>query len=706
MKFLSSLSLQSRLLAVMVLLTLSSIGAIAWIGYGSARDSQRAAAERQLQGLQRSKASAVRTILAKSRSDVLAFSALPSVAEDATELLEAYRQLDSVPVTPEMDEAVRRFYQDEFDPALARHSAIKSPDGMFVPRTNPGRYLHYHYLAMGPRPYTGAGNLESKGDSSAYGRALARIRPRLGVSIERLGFDNLLLIDPVSMDVFYSQYASSVLGTNLLDGPYASSNLAALATALRTSQDIDDYQMADFEFYRPALGSPRAFVASPVFDGTRLVAIMAVRLPLGPIADALSGNRAWQAEGLGKSGETFLLGADLTMRNDSRFLVEDRKSFIAALRRSSLTSGTIDEVERLGTTILTVPVKHAAARAALNGQSGIMQVDDYRGVPVFLAYGPVDLDSVRWGVISKVDVSEAMQPLRDYARRALAAAVGLSLLASLIALWLASVLTRPIADLVRGARRVSAGELDVEVPLAEASEYRVLGQAFNEMVSSLRTSRQELDRQVQETERLLLSLLPASGAAQVMEGRQGARTSFADVTVAYVNLVGVDAVSGRHGEEASMELLSEIVAAFDEAAEHLGVEKVRTIGSSYLAASGLSVERPDHTERMVEFARDVVRIVRRFSAERGLQITVEVGINTGPVTGGLVGRRRFIYELWGDTVKLVRGIESDGRTSIQVTRPVYERVRDHVAFGPAFRAEVRGMGAVELYPVLDEVGAP
>jgi class 3 adenylate cyclase len=704
MRFLSSLSLQSKLLAVMVLLTLASIGTIAWIGYASARDSQRAAAERQLQGLQRSKASAVKTILAKTRGDVLAFSALPSVAENATELLEAYRQLADVPVTAEMDEAVRRFYKDEFDPALARRSAIKSPDGMFVPKTTPGRYLHYHYLARGPRPYTGSGNLESKDDASPYGRALARIRPQLGASVERFGFDNVLLIDPVSMEVFYSQYASSVLGTSLLDGPYASSNLATIAKALRTTQDLDDYQMADFEFYRPALGSPRAFVASPVFDGNRFVAIMAVRMPLDPIADALSGNRAWQAEGLGKSGETYLLGADLTMRSDARLFLEDRKSFIAALRRSSLTSRTVDEVERLGTTILTVPVQHAAARAALRGESGIMQVDDYRGVPVFLAYGPVDLDSVRWGVISKIDRSDAMQPLREYAKRTLAAAVGLALLASLIALWLASVLTRPIADLVRGARRVSAGELDVEVPLAQASEYRVLGQAFNEMVASLRTSRRELDRQVQETERLLLSLLPASGAAQMMEGRQDARTSFADVTVAYVNLVGIDALSGQLDEDASMELLSEMVAAFDEAAEHLGVEKVRTIGSAYLAASGLSVERPDHTARMVEFAREVVRIVRRFNAERGLQIVAEVGINAGPVTGGLVGRRRFIYDLWGDTVKLAKGIESDGRTSIQVTRAVYERVRDHVGFGSPFRAAVRGMGTVELYPVLDESG--
>ena len=152
-----------------------------------------------------------------------------------------------------------------------------------------------------------------------------------------------------------------------------------------------------------------------------------------------------------------------------------------------------------------------------------------------------------------------------------------------------------------------------------------------------------------------------------------------------------------------MALLSDVVAACDEAAEHHGVEKVRTIGSSYLAVSGLSVERPDHTARMVEFAREVVRIVKRFNAERGVRLVAEIAINAGPVIGGLIGRRKFIYDLWGDTVKVAREIESDGgRTSILVTRPVYERVRELVGFGAATRTEVRGTGSIELFAVLDE----
>ena len=505
--------------------------------------------------------------------------------------------------------------------------------------------------------------------------------------------------------MFFSLQQSSILGTNLVNGPYAGSKMAALARSLRNSQNVDDYSVSDFESYWPALGQPKAFVATPVFDGPRMSAIMMLRLPIEPISTALSGNRQWQEEGLGKTGEVYLLGPDQTMRSDSRFLIEDRAAFLQTLRQSTLTSRAVDTVDKLDTTILSVPVKHDAATAALRGETGLKDVNDYRGVPVLIAYGPVDLDSLRWGVIAKMDEAEAMAPLGDYTKRVLAWGVGLSLLATVMALLLAQFLTRPITALVRAAKQVSQGALDVRVDVIATDEYRELGEAFNEMVASLRTNRQELDRQVLENERLLVSLLPASGAAHMRDGNAEARQSFADVTVAYVNLAGFESMSPELGENDSMALLSDIVAACDEAAEQHGVEKVRTIGSSYLAVSGLSVERPDHTARMVDFAREVVRIVKRFNAERGVRLVAEIGINAGPVIGGLVGRRKFIYDLWGDTVKLARGIESDGKTSILVTRPVYERVRDLVAFGSATSADVRGMGPIELFSLLDEATA-
>jgi class 3 adenylate cyclase len=700
-----SLSVQSKLIAAFVLLTLVTIGVVSWIGYVSARESLRAASERELMGLQRSKTAVVQNMLRSARNEVLTLSSSSSTTNAARDLLVAYRQLAREPVTAEMQAEVKRFYKEEFVPALAKHAAIEPPEDGLLPTTPTGWYLHYHYIATGPKPYGARRINRSATDKSAYAQAVARVLPELQGAINRLEQGNLTLIDPETLEVFFSLEQSSVLGTNLVNGPYAASTMAKLALGLRNSQNVDDYKLADFEAYYPSLGDPKAFVGTPVFDGPRMIAIMLLKLPIEPISAALSGNQRWEAEGLGKTGEVYLLGPDRTMRTDSRFLIEDRAAFLTTLRQSTLTSRTVDTVDKLGTTILTIPVDHEAAKAALRGETGVKAIDDYRGVSSLMAYGPVDLDSLRWGVIAKIDEAEAMAPLGIYAKRVLTWGVGLSLLATVMALLLAKALTRPISALVRAAKQVSQGALDVRVEVTATDEYRELAEAFNEMVDSLRTSRAALDRQVLENERLLVSLLPASGAAHVRDGNAEARQSFADVTVAYINLVGFESLPPELGEDGSMALLSDIVAACDEAAEQHGVEKVRTIGSSYLAVSGLSVERPDHTARMVDFAREVVRIVKRFNAERGARLVAEIGINAGPVIGGLVGRRKFIYDLWGDTVKLARGIESNGKASILVTRAVYERARDLVPFGSATNADVRGMGPVELFSLLDEAVA-
>lgn len=690
------ISLQTRLIAFILLLLLTSVAVVAGLGYASARASLKAAALAQVQGVQASRVKLVATLLQASRNEVLALSAQPEVGEMSATLRAAYRELGATAPEAGARAAVTGFYTREFAPALSQGLESPVAAASLLPSSNAGWRAQAAYVVPAPRPYTGSQPLPAGGGATRYDQVVTDVHARLGEVMRRFGFENILLIDPDTLEVFYSHQSNAILGTSLENGPYAASGLAAVVRDLRRSQNVDDYRMADFEFYRPALGKPRAFIATPVFHENRLVAIMALRLPTDRIEKALSN------DGLGRTGEVFLIGPDGRLRTESRFLQEDPKAFVARLRHSSLTTHTVDRIERLGTAVLLAPQTGEGSRSALTGQSGAGEGVDYRGEKVFTAYGPVDLDSLRWAVIAQVEQKEALAPVRAYAAQALGAAVGLALLGSLVAIAFAGRIARPISALAAAAERIGRGDSDAEVTPPRDPELRVLGESLNRMVASLRRQKAEALAQAQESERLLESLLPASGAAQMREGGHDSPRSFADVTVAFVNLFGLDALAQNLGDEASLSLLSDMVGAFDEAAEALGVEKVRTIGSSYLAASGLSVDRPDHTLRMVEFAREAVRIVRRFNAERGLEIVAEVGINTGPVTGGLVGRRRFIYDLWGDTVRLARGIVSDGETSIQVTAAVRDRVRDVAAFGPAVLTEIKGMGRIELYPLSED----
>ena len=153
-----------------------------------------------------------------------------------------------------------------------------------------------------------------------------------------------------------------------------------------------------------------------------------------------------------------------------------------------------------------------------------------------------------------------------------------------------------------------------------------------------------------------------------------------------------------------MGLMSDLIAACDEAAERTGVEKVRAVGSAYLAVCGLSLPRPDHAARTVQFGRELCGIVTDFNRQHGTALTVSVGINSGPVVGGVVGRQKFLYDLWGDTVAIASRLAARSGRAIVVTQPVRDRLVDLHAFAGPEEVEIRGKGRVKTW-ALQERGA-
>jgi class 3 adenylate cyclase len=157
-------------------------------------------------------------------------------------------------------------------------------------------------------------------------------------------------------------------------------------------------------------------------------------------------------------------------------------------------------------------------------------------------------------------------------------------------------------------------------------------------------------------------------------------------------------MSSRLEAREVVDLLDKLFSQFDAAARELGVEKIKTIGDAYMAVGGLPCACPDHAARMLQMAQRMVAIGREYSRTCGRTVQLRIGLNSGPVVAGVIGQSKFIYDLWGDTVNVASRMESQGLPdTIQVTRSVYDQLKDAYPFEWRGVIEVKGKGAVETW---------
>ncbi len=205
------------------------------------------------------------------------------------------------------------------------------------------------------------------------------------------------------------------------------------------------------------------------------------------------------------------------------------------------------------------------------------------------------------------------------------------------------------------------------------------------------------------SERLLLNILPAPISARLKENGEAIADGFAEVTVLFADLVGFTELSQRLTPEELVVMLNRTFSAFDDMAVALGVEKIKTIGDCYMVAAGLPERAPDHAERVARMALGMRAALEDINREGGYALRVRIGIHSGPVVAGVIGKRKFIYDLWGDTVNTASRMESSGRPGeIQVTREVHERLRASFAFERRGVIQVKGKGELDTYILLGE----
>jgi class 3 adenylate cyclase len=201
-----------------------------------------------------------------------------------------------------------------------------------------------------------------------------------------------------------------------------------------------------------------------------------------------------------------------------------------------------------------------------------------------------------------------------------------------------------------------------------------------------------------QSESLLLNVLPKSIAERLKREPGVIAESHPAVTVLFADVVDFTPFAERTQPERVVGVLDEIFSEFDRLAERHGLEKIKTIGDAYMVASGLPEPRPDHAEAMAEMALDMQASVAELAGPLDIDLALRIGLHSGPVTAGVIGRHKFIYDLWGDTVNTASRMESHGIPGrIQVSEATYRILCDRYEFEARGEIEVKGKGPMAAY---------
>ncbi len=214
-----------------------------------------------------------------------------------------------------------------------------------------------------------------------------------------------------------------------------------------------------------------------------------------------------------------------------------------------------------------------------------------------------------------------------------------------------------------------------------------------------------LAEEQKKSERVLFNVLP-SNIAERLKNKQGLiADGYADVTVMFADLVNFTQLTEQMSPEQMVSLLNTVFSGFDELSERYGLEKIKTIGDAYMVVGGLTREREDYVQDVANMAIEMLDFVAKHPVLTRRELGIHIGIATGPVVAGVIGTKRFIYDLWGDTVNIASRLTDDARQGhILTDKATYNRLRHEFLFEPPNVLNVKGKGEITSYRLIDRAG--
>jgi serine phosphatase RsbU (regulator of sigma subunit)/anti-sigma regulatory factor (Ser/Thr protein kinase) len=515
-------------IGVKILIILSSVAIVAvgingYIGYTAAKTSLEKESFNKLTAIREMKANQIENYFEHIQNEVITFSEDRMIIDAMKAFKEGFRKVDielglGEAQINDMKSKVIKFYKLNFLQSLKANLSnsqtllVDIQFSKYLPKDKNSTVLQYYYIVANPHKKGLKHHLDNAGDSSSYSKAHEFYHPIIRSYLEKFGYYDIFLVDHETGHVVYTVFKEVDYGTSLLTGPYNETNFADAFKASRNAISKDFVRLMDFDPYHPSFNAPAAFMSSPIYDGDQKIGVLLFQMPIDRINNIMTSKQEWSKVGLGESGETYIIGSDFLIRNQSRFLIEDRNNYFMMIQKIGLPEETINRIRNLNSTIGLQPVKTRGTKAALSGETGTQIFPDYRGVSVLSSYKPLNISDVNWAIMSEIDEAEAFKYVHYLKKSVIILLLVLIIGILIISILFSRTLTRPLKTLSRYTQELSSRDFtssdsysfldDLLTVARRGDEVGELAQAFQRMETELENSIENLKKTTSTKERM------------------------------------------------------------------------------------------------------------------------------------------------------------------------------------------------------------
>ncbi len=406
------------------------------------------------------------------------------------------KSASGLPSISEQKDSIRSYYESEYGEEYSRINGENTNTESLINQLNENSLaLQYQYISANTNPL-GSKDLFDGAlkDGSDYSRIHADFHPHTREFLYHFGFYDVFIADADTGHIIYSVYKELDYATSLIDGPYANSGIGEAFRKSAAASDPEYTYLTDFKEYQPSYNAPAAFMSSPIYNGTKKVGVLIFQMPMDKIGSIMTHHEQWEQAGLGKTGETMLVGKDGFVRSNSRGLIEDLDAYIELLSSKGIVDNkTLGRIKQLESTVGLLNVDNEAIRDAFNGNKRNVHYDKYTGKEVLSSYTKVSVMDQEWVILSEMDLDEATAETRGLIANINTTAIITALVAIAICLFVAftasRVLLKPLQNMIGLVSELANGDgnLCSRLKINSNDETGELSDLINQFIGKIQT---------------------------------------------------------------------------------------------------------------------------------------------------------------------------------------------------------------------------